>query len=438
MLAALDALIGNGTGGRRVQVLKQVCDLFLTVGFSGDGGTSRQFDELMATLAMDLDSDTLAVLAPELSRLPGVLPGFSATVMSRFHEIAQRMPPEDLSVQATASVEAPEREDHIAETSAGISVEMDVVPAPDHSADGRSAPQEPPAPPADRRSAPRDPAGDSLNPLTLARRASPAQLLEMARLPNLPDVLTSILVSRGDMPSIVAALRNPAATFPRSSLTTLAELAAGDRDLRNALQDRPDLPEPVIDRLLPILGREARARLLMSGPVIGVEEARMALADADADITGIQRGGVAAVALDVLSMRVNDGEISLDDAITALAREGRLAEMAAFAAVRLSMGYTAAYAILCARLDHPAAILMKALGCTEKAAEAAMDLRRRCGMREARETKSAVYIFARIPQEEARVVITLIDRATTEREIGAEQMMAGQLMAEAYPLALAG
>jgi hypothetical protein len=360
MLAALDALIANGSGGRPVIALRQVCALFVQIGFDNPDDTLTLFDELMATLAMELDDASIRVIAPELGRLPGVLPAFAATVLSR------------------------QDEDEL-----------------------RAA--EPHETPVERRARARDPVEDAANPLTMARRASPDELVEIAAQPDLCEAMTGIIASRDFRPAVVACLQNPGARFTRSTLTMLAELAPSDRDLRVALANRQDLPEAVVDRLLPVIGREARARLLMSGPLIPIEEARQELADAEAELAQAGRQGLVPLSIDILAGQVREAKISLDDVVELLAAEARLPELAALATAFLSASYHTMHAMLCARLDHPAAILLKALGAGERSVEAVMALRRRCGFRDARESKRAKAVFNQYAADESRVLLKLID-----------------------------
>jgi hypothetical protein len=221
--------------------------------------------------------------------------------------------------------------------------------------------------------------------------------------------MTGIIASRDFRPAVVACLQNPGARFARSTLTMLAELAPSDRDLRLALANRHDLPESVVDRLLPVIGREARARLLMSGPVIALEEARQELADAEAELSQAGRQGLLPLSIDMLAGQVREEKISLDDVVELLAAEARLPELAAFATAFLSASYHTMHAMLCARLDHPAAILLKALGAGEPGVDAVMSLRRRCGFRDARESKRAKGVFNHYAAEEAKVLVKLID-----------------------------
>jgi hypothetical protein len=243
MIAALDEMIAAGTGGRTTIALRQVCQLMLRVGFEDQPDMLDRFDELMSTLAMDLDDTGIVTLAPELERMPGILPAFSATMRSRFHEIALRNEPKPIareSVEAHADDAAPPQPTAEARKAA---------PAP--------LPRQTPPPRIERRATPRDAAQDADNPITLARRASPDQLAEIALLPTLPEVLTGVLASRGHIPAIVTALRNPGARFNRATFVMLAELGVSDRPLWEAMLERTDLPSEALGRLKPAIPRAA-------------------------------------------------------------------------------------------------------------------------------------------------------------------------------------
>jgi hypothetical protein len=232
----------------------------------------------------------------------------------------------------------------------------------------------------------------------------------------------------------VAALANHGAAFSRSSLTMLAELAPGDRGIRDALMTRPDLPDLVIDRLMPVIGREARARLIMSGVDITAGQARAALEEAEADQLSGGRRGAPPIAIDLIRAMVADGRMTLDLAVTSLARDGRVAELAAFATAELGVGFVAAYAMLAARLDHPAAILMRALGVERPALDAVLELRRRCRFRAGKDATSGHAAFARHDGDEARLMARLVDRRFGE----AEEASAALPAWEAPRLALVG
>jgi hypothetical protein len=407
MLAALDALIETGVGGRSANILKQVLALSMRPG-AQDQDSAALFDDLMATVAMDLDDGTLKVLGPELQQLHSMMPDFIATVMSRYHEMMSRPAGESAAPDPTSSSDpADAGQDDAFETRSPPHTE------PEGAVDA----------PPNRRAQTRDPIADATHPLTLARQASTAQLLEIARLPALPETMTAILLSRAHMPAVAEALANPGANFSRSSLTMLAELAPGDRTLRDALMSRPDLPDLVVDRLLPVIGREARARLIMSGADVTVAQARAALEEAEADQLSGGRRGAPPIAVDLIRAMVADGRMTLDLAVASLARDGRLAELAAFATAEIGCGYVAAYAMLAARLDHPGSILTKAMGAGRAGLDAVLELRRRCRFREGKDMTSGLSAFARYDIDEARLIVKLVERQTTASEDSAETPM---------------
>jgi hypothetical protein len=373
MLAALEALIEHGKGGPAAVALKQTAALMLRVGIDETGAGEPGFDELMATLAAALDDRSILVLGPEVRAMPGLLTSFTATVLSRYHEIANR---ESGLAPATASeAAAPTEAD-----SAPAASEVPAPPGPAQPPDaGRPAaiplPPAPVTPVGERRAAPRDP-GDLL---TLARSATAEHLEQIARLPALPDRLTSIIAMRGHMPAILAVLANPGAAFGRTTLAMLAELAASDRSLRLAMAARPDLPGDAVDRLWPLMGREARAAAAMSGASVSVEAARLALAAAERAGLGAPEGTGLRRPLDELRRLAVASLQQRQAALRELADQGRAAELAAFASAELGIAFGVAFAMLEARLDHAAAILVRAMSGGGRVLEAVLDMRRAAG-----------------------------------------------------------
>jgi hypothetical protein len=339
---------------------------------------------------MDLDDDSLRVLAPELQRLPGVLPAFSATVMSRFHELALRSETaESETALAPGGREAIDRQD---EPAVGAAPVPAAVLAPS------SAP-----PMIERRARPRDPEEDATNLMTLARRATPGQMMRIATLSHLPEMLTAILVSRGHGPAIVAALANPDAVFGRSSLVTLSELAAGDRALRDALVARPELPEEAALRLLPILGREARVTLLMSGMATDAHLVGQALDEAEAGRKAVEPG------IDDLIAMISDDTPPCGETVRRIAIAGLGATLAAFTATELRVSLATCQLLLTARLDLAPAVLLRALDAPLEALGGALDIRRRIGRGAARSPSVIGAVQDRLEVEEARLTVLMIE-----------------------------
>jgi Uncharacterised protein conserved in bacteria (DUF2336) len=468
MLAALDALIQNGTGGRRTLVLRQICTLFMTIGEAGENSTTALFDEIMANLAVDLDDDVVTFLAPELQHFSGILPAFKSTIASRSFEIQARFADPSVRSEPTDSEPVTALMEQAAEvlspsvevdTSQNLSENQDLAESIDwQQMEAGAEPIEPasvdpvvtpvtvpfvtlddileaatlPKPPAtanretkplqeiavsplvERRTAPRDPVQDASNPVTLARRASPAELMEIASVAHLPEQLTSVIIMRGDRNAIVRALHNQTAKFSRSGLTTLAELAPSDLSIKQALVQRADLPELIIERMLPYLNMESRTRVLMSGAMFGEKEAKAALAQAHGDLINEYRQGQMLPGLDTYLAAIDSGNMSNCDVIIALAGDMRIAELAMFAARRLGLSHSTAMNMVASRLDKTAGILAIALQCERAAITAIMDMRRRCGV--CSDARGAIETHMRMGHQEALLLVRQADQMASELE----------------------
>jgi hypothetical protein len=370
MWAALDASVQNGHGNRQTTTLQAIGVLYRHCSALSPEPVAPLFDTVMAQMVFDLDHETLQAIAAEAPAVADEFPAFIAAVMERSRQSAEQAP-----VSTYAEVAEPE-------------------------------------PVIDRRAQSRDPAEDAANPITLARRASQNELLQIAALPNLPESLTNVIISRGDRGVLERALRNPSAAFARSSLTTLAELAPSDRMIKEAMVSRHDLPEPIIERLLPYLSPQAKALLLLSGAPFSEADCRLALEQAANDLLGSLSQGQVMMGLDSCLATLNEGDASVGEIITLLARDARIAELAAFAASRLDISQAAAFNALSGRIDHAAVVILRALECDAAAFDDVMNMRRRCGCREARETKSAWNLGQRYSVTDALAMARRFDDAT--------------------------
>jgi hypothetical protein len=330
----------NGVAHRTVALLRAVFPLLET---KPEGEATRSLDESIVGVVEELNDATVLAMAPDVDALAASLPLLHAAVTERCRILLQTIRQDDQPPRP--SVEAPFVE---------------------------------------RRAAARCPAVDASNPLTLARRAEPEELLRLAAMPEMPECLADILTSRVHLPAIVVALRNPSAAFSRSSLMMLAELAAGDRSLRDALIDYPRLPEGAADRLLPISGREATARLLLSGTAI--ED------------------------LDVILPVLDEGLVDGEDDIERLAREFRLPELATLLSSKLNLALATGRTMLCARLDHACAVLLRAAQATERDLLAVIAMRERGRLRQPGNAATALSAFRRFDAGEAQALTRLVDQ----------------------------
>lgn len=363
MLLELDALARDGARVDLAEVLRSLCRWLVSVPQTRREDAAPMLDDLMTILASSLDQPDLKGLSTGLAdvRRLRLLPRFLATIEGR-----QR--------------------------------------APARSAQGKAA-------------AARDPDG----PVERARRASEAELMALAHDPALPEALTNVIVSRGSRAVLHAVARNHGAVFARSSLTTLVELAPSDKGLKDALVSRSDLPEPIVERLIPFLNEASKARLLTNGAPLTRAAAEREIDAAKAELVHAYREGQTPLGVDSYLAMVDAGTKTYADAVSELTRELRLPELAVFLATRLDADVATVLNVLFGRLDHAVAVLMRAAGNDESAVVMVMDMRRRCGLREARETRNARATFQRYAPDEARRLVGQFQAVLEERNPAASK-----------------
>ncbi|MGL5114644.1 MAG: DUF2336 domain-containing protein [Beijerinckiaceae bacterium] len=404
MLTTLDTLLEQGAGGRKLLLLRQVWDLFLRIGGTIDEAPNALFDEIMATIAAHLDEDCTLCIADDLGFSQAMLPAYTATVTSRAHEIRLRRQvavgnPAGADHHSMPTVEKLPQDEQDAHKPDAHKPDVHERDAHELEIAIRPQPENVVAMP---------------HPVE-TRVVAPAEFffqettVELPAAPSMTEAMTNALVARGDREAIIAALGDQTAPFARSSLTTLVELAVSDRALKEALVARRDLPEAMVERLMPFLKPEARASILMSGANFTAEDAEDALEQAQQELIEAYRGGQRLLGVDSCIALVEEEKATNDEIIVLLGRDLRIAELASFIARRLGIRLETAFNALGGRLDHTAVVLLKVLGAGSTATGTIMDMRRRLGCRTARETASAVATQGRYSETEARELLGRMD-----------------------------
>jgi hypothetical protein len=364
MWASIAALVQNGQGNRHTATLNAIGVLYGHCKELSSADLDHAFDSVIVQIVPDLDQDTIETLSQSGDVFSGQFPHFAA-ILQEHVVLKQR---ENLEKRRAQS-ENIAIKDMVPKDLPPVLSASDV--------------------PVERRARERKPDENENNPITLARRASVEELAQIAGLPNLPEALTNVLISRGDRVVIERALHNHSAIFAKSSLTTLAELAPSDRMIKDALVNRVDLPEAIAERILPYLSLEAKAKVLLSGAPFSIENCEKALTNATDELHSQTEQGQLLIGLDHCFASLSEGESTVSDVISILARDARIAELSAFAAQQLGVSQASTFNALSSRFDHAAGVILRALDCNSAAFDEAMSMRRRCGCREAKETKSA-------------------------------------------------
>jgi hypothetical protein len=377
----------------RVAVLRHVCELFAQGSPQLQKSLCAEFDDIMTRLLSHVSPAGLAEFAPLGFAHRETLPRFAASLA-------------DVGCDA-GTVETVQRP-----VSSGI---------------------------AERRQRPRRANVDPDHPGERARRADVDTLVGLAASATVCDAVANVVVARGDRRAIDALVRNPAAKLARSSLTTLAELAASDLMIKLALISRTDLPEPIVNRLLPFLDDPAKGAVLLSGAPFTSETARTVLADAHRELAFSYRGGTALLGVDSFLSMVADASISVDEAILALTQDLRIAELADFLARSSGVAFVTALNAVAGRLDHAVVPLVKVANGGPASVAAMMEMRRQLGYRTGRETLSACSIFVGYTLAQATAVLRAMDLVAKREaeQVEATPVMDAELEQTVFPEALA-
>ncbi|HEX5210381.1 MAG TPA: DUF2336 domain-containing protein [Pseudolabrys sp.] len=216
---------------------------------------------------------------------------------------------------------------------------------------------------------------DSDTLVATARTKSQQHLLAISKRRSLDEVVTDVLVERGDKAVVLSTAGNPGARFSDRGYTTLTTRSEGDDELATLVGLRRDIPRPHLMRLMARASHAVRQKLETANPSMTplIEEAV-----SEATKTVLAKAQV--VVRDYAAARAQ---------VEALRADGRLNEneVAAFARANQFEETTAALAALCELpietvdqamgQDLPDAVLImiKALGMSRDTAKAILRMR---------------------------------------------------------------
>jgi uncharacterized protein (DUF2336 family) len=99
-----------------------------------------------------------------------------------------------------------------------------------------------------------------------ARRKSQEHLLAISRRHSLNEIVTDVLVVRGDRRVVLSTVENPGARFSPAGFETIIRRSAGDDQLVGSIGARPDIPPQLFVRLLAVASDSVRAKLEAAHP----------------------------------------------------------------------------------------------------------------------------------------------------------------------------
>jgi uncharacterized protein (DUF2336 family) len=202
LIAELDGAVKGGSPERRVQMLRQVTDLFLSDADRLNETQISVFDDVLVRLIERVEARTLAHLSDTLSEI----------------DLAPRQAVRQLAFHADASVAAPVL------TKSNRLSERDLI--------------------------------------EIANIRGRQHLLAISGRETLNEALTDVLIRRGDADVSSALAQNSGARFSENGYATLVGNAERDERLTEKLGLRPDIPAKLLRELLAKATDAVRARLL--------------------------------------------------------------------------------------------------------------------------------------------------------------------------------
>jgi uncharacterized protein (DUF2336 family) len=195
-----------------------------------------------------------------------------------------------------------------------------------------------------------------------ARIKSQRHLLAISRRTHLDEIVTDVLVERGDRPVVLSTVENPGARFSEIGYGTLVRRSDGDDELANCVGLRRDLPRHQLLRLLTRASEAVRSKLEAADPLSAVK-IRSAIAEAvnqvQAKTTALSRDYVAA-RVQVATLRAAD---RLNDAaVAAFAEAGKFEETTVALAVLCDLPIEQVELAMAGDRPETVLILAKAIG----------------------------------------------------------------------------
>lgn len=214
--------------------------------------------------------------------------------------------------------------------------------------------------------------------LDIAENTGPAHLEVIARRIYLSRDLTDVLVARGQMMVHRTIAANDGAQISEGAFHVLLDGAQGDTVLQELMALRPNLPQAVRDRLVPMLAEEVRRRLssrwsniptakindALDSQVEQLIERVEAISDDHAAFVNLQAG-------------IEDGILTLDEAIRQACRLNRHDWLIDLVSAAGSSDRSIVLTVLLMRENRPLSVMLRALGISGESYRAVLDMRAR-------------------------------------------------------------
>ena len=162
-----------------------------------------------------------------------------------------------------------------------------------------------------------------------ARSKSQEHLLAISRRRSIGEIVTDVLVERGNKQVVLSTSKNRGARFSEAGFRRLVKRSDGDEALAACVGSRPDLPRPLLLTLLATASELVRSKLIAENPHIrdAIHHAVETVTDGLRDVARADSLDYVAAQALVQSLK-ESGQLG-DDTVRTFAEDGKFEEVAA-------------------------------------------------------------------------------------------------------------
>ena len=240
----------------------------------------------------------------------------------------------------------------------------------------------------------------------IAREHSQEHLLAIARRLTVSEVVTDILVERGDDEVALAITDNEGARFSNAGFERLAARATACETILNRLVMRRDLPERVATDLLPVLATAIASKIDAAQADVQTAAAHKLIGDARTMLAERLRVAVSrARPISILEEQIARGNLTVGEAAAEIANADEPLDLAAFLALRLGLRTETIVRNLFGSGEQPLMLICRAAALNVEAFSAILRMRSRRRCESAAEPAQLTKDYMRIPRQMAEDVL---------------------------------
>jgi uncharacterized protein (DUF2336 family) len=240
----------------------------------------------------------------------------------------------------------------------------------------------------------------------IAREEGQEHLLAIARRLTVSEVVTDILVERGDDEVAVVVTANEGARFSDAGFEWLAARATACETILNRLVMRRDLPERVATDLLPVLASAVASKIDAAQADVQTPAAHKLIGDARRMLADRLRAAVSrARPIAILDEQIARGNLTAGDAVVEIANADEPLDLAAFLALRLGLRTETIVRNLFAEGEETLMLICRAAALNVEAFSAILRMRSRRRCEAGGEPAQLMKDYMRIPRQMAENVM---------------------------------